>query len=213
LFNNLTYGKTRVDIKLRNIKKLQSKYKFNLIETWTNLHSFYRKGKKIGFEQTHTMRNAAIPHFLGQNTEFLYSSTFHEDMITIKRSDDLSVVDDILLPILSTKRVKCKAVGSEYTRLQKTLMLVDIEDSYEHLDTCIGKRETKFINCGKCRKCTRALLTFELVNKKNKFKKVFNIDAWNNVRSSYLKELPTRTQLNDHELYLHIKNNFKELLG
>jgi len=211
LFNNLTYGKTRVNLKLKNIKKLQSKYEFNLIETWTNLHSFYRKGKKIGFEQTHTMRNAAIPHFLGQNTEFLYSSTFHKDMIAIKESNDLAIADDILLPLLSTKHVNCKAVGSEYTRLQKTLMIADITDSYNHLDTCIGKQFAPFINCGTCRKCTRALLTFELVNKTNKFKDIINIEAWNNIKNDYIKDLPNRTQLNDNELYNYIKENGYEI--
>jgi hypothetical protein len=213
LFNNLTYGSHRIYRKIDNINKIKQKYNFPLFQTWSNLHSFYKKGHKIGFEQTHTMRNAAIPHFLGGMPNlFLYSSTFHKDLIQPIRSHDLAIIDDLLLPLLSSNTVQCMSVGSEYTRLDKTLKISKLEDAYRHLDTCIGKQTRKFINCGTCRKCTRALLTFELVNKKNNFKNIFNLEAWNSVRENYIKDLPNRTQLNDNELYNYILKNYKEML-
>lgn len=213
LFNNLTYGSNRITRKISNINKVKNKYNFPLFQTWSNLHSFYKKGHKIGFEQTHTMRNAAIAHFLGGRPNlFLYSSTFHKDLIRPTKSHDLAIIDDILLPLLSSYTVQCKSVGSEYTRIDKTLKVSNLQDAYNHLDTCIGKQTREFINCGKCRKCTRALLTFELVNKKDKFKKIFNLDAYHKLRSDYIKELSNRTQLNDNELYNYILKNYKDLL-
>lgn len=214
LFNNLTYGNNRIAQKITNINKIKDKYNFPLFQTWSNLHSFYKKGHKIGFEQTHTMRNAAIAHFLGgQPNLFLYSSTFHKDLIQPTKSHDLAIIDDLLLPLLSSYTVQCRSVGSEYTRLDKTLKVSKLKDAYSHLDTCIGKQTKQFINCGTCRKCTRALLTFELVNKKDNFKKIFNLDEWHKVRSVYIKELSNRTQLNDNELYNYIQKNYKDLLN
>lgn len=213
LFNNLTYGNTRIAQKIDNINKIKNKYNFPLFQTWSNLHSFYKKGHKIGFEQTHTVRNSAIPHFLGgMPSLFLYSSTFHKDLIQPVQSNDLAIIDDLLLPLLSSNSVTCISVGSEYTRLDKTLKVSKLLDAYQHLDTCIGKQTSKFINCGTCRKCTRALLTFELVNQKDNFKDAFNLEAWNSVRNDYIKDLPNRTQLNDNELYNYVLKNYKEIL-
>ena len=214
LFNNLTYGNNRIAQKIDNINKIKNRYNFPLFQTWSNLHSFYKKGHKIGFEQTHTMRNAAIPHFLGGMPNlFLYSSTFHKDLIEPKKSHDLAIIDDLLLPLLSSNTVKCMSVGSEYTRLDKTLKISKLKDAHKHLDTCIGKQTKQFINCGTCRKCKRALLTFELVNQKDNFKDVFNLEAWDSIRNNYINELPNRTQLNDNELYNYTQKNYKEYYG
>jgi hypothetical protein len=213
LFNNLTYGRVKRNLKVKRIYEFKEECNFNLIETYTNFHHFYKPKKQIGFEQTHTIRNAAIAHFLGAaGNNFLYSSTFHKDLIEIKKYYDLSIVDNILLPLLSTKSIECESVGSEYTRLEKTLKVANIDYAHSYLDTCIGKPTNRFINCGTCRKCTRALLTFELVNKEKLFKEVFNFSEWYKIRDLYIKELPDKEQLNDKELYLYIKENCKGFL-
>lgn len=207
LFNNINHKDYKIDIKLNNISKIVKKYNFPLIQTKTNLHNFYKKHRNIGFEQTHTIRNASVPHFLsGVHNIFLYSSTFHKDLIQIVKSNDLAIVDDILLPLLSTPLVECRAVGSEYTRVDKTIKVSEMEDAYKYLDTCIGDQSKLMLNCGVCRKCTRALATFELVNKKENFDRIFNLQDWNKIRKQYLLDLPTRTQLNDRELYEYIQN-------
>lgn len=214
LFNNLTYGKGRIQQKIENIETIKNKYQIPLFQTWSNLHRFYKKGHKIGFEQTHTMRNAAIPHFLGGTPNlFLYSSTFHKELNNPVVSKDIAIIDDLLLPLLSSNSVTCMSVGSEYTRLDKTIKISKLDDAYNHLDICIGKQTRKFINCGTCRKCTRALLTFELLNQQHNFKNVFNLEEWHKIRLEYIQELKNRTQLNDNELYNYIVNNYKELLA
>lgn len=213
LFNNLTYGSNKIAQKITNINKIKDKYNFPLFQTWSNLHNFYKKGHKIGFEQTHTMRNAAVAHFLGGNPNlFLYSSTFHKDLVQPIESHDLAIIDDLLLPLLSSYTVECRSVGSEYTRLDKTFKVSKLKDAYNHLDTCIGKRTRQFINCGICRKCTRALLTFELLHQKNNFQNIFNLNEWNKVRTEYIQDLPNRTQLNDNELYNYVLKHHKEIL-
>ena len=205
IFNNIDLNEAKVNEKVKRINNFLSEFDLKLLETRTNLHTFYEK-KKIGFEQTHTLRNVAIPHFLGNNTEFLYSSTFSFDHISVKKSNDVSIIDTILLPLLSTPSVLCKSVGSEYSRIEKTFKVAEIEFAYNYLDVCT-KPDKTYINCGACRKCTRALATFELVNKKQHFSKVFNLNTWESIRTSYLKNLYTHTQLNDKELYDYMSKN------
>jgi hypothetical protein len=212
IFNNIGLGNARIAYKIKNIQSIVDKYRFPFIQTWSNLHNFYLKGQRIGFEQTHTIRNAAIAHFLGgEGNNFLYSSTFHLSKINAQPSTDLAIVDNILLPLLSTPRVKSESVGSEYTRLEKTRKVAYIEDAHKHLDICIGKQGNGFLNCGICRKCTRALLTLELESKEKSFKDVFNFEQWQEVRSNYIDQLENRTQLNDKELYNYIKENNYEI--
>ena len=216
IFNNLTFSHKRINYKVANIKKIIEKYNLLFFQTYSNLHFFYHKIPGIGFEQTHTIRNAAIPHFLGGvPSKFLYSSTFHSDMTEIKQFPDIAIVDTILLPLLSSNRVECKSVGSEYTRVEKTLKVAHMPDSYLHLDTCIGPfkvNKRNFLNCGTCRKCKRALLTFELENLETKFAQSFDLNSWYNIRENYIQGLNKHTQQNDKELYHIIEKNYPYIL-
>lgn len=215
LFNNLTFKQEKVEKKFKRIKELSEYYKFPIIETSTNLHFFYsynKKIKNINFEQTHTLRNSAVAHFLGANgSKFLYSSTYHFSHVKVSPSEDLAIIDPILLPTISSDTVECISVGSEYTRLEKTLKITEIPTTFDYLDLCIGK-DDNFINCGVCRKCKRALALFEVSNNLDKYKNIFNLQEWYKIRDSYLKNLSAHTQLNDKELYLYmIENNYLSL--
>lgn len=207
LFNNLTFKQDKVNKKSSKIKELSELYNFPLIETFTNLHFFYSYNKKlsnINFEQTHTLRNAAVAHFLGKSqTTFLYSSTYHFRHVAIKQSTDLAIVDPIILPALSSNNVRCVSVGSEYTRIEKTLKILSNKSVYQYLDLCIGK-DDYYINCGICRKCKRALTLFDMKGKTHLFKNIFNLDEWAKIKKSYEEGLSIHTQLNDKELYEYI---------
>lgn len=218
LFNNLTFKEEKKNKKLERILKLSEYYNFPLIETSTNLHFFYVMNKKIkgiNFEQTHTLRNVAVAHFLSSNNcKFLYSSTYHYNNIAIIPSTDLSIADLILLPLLSSEKIECISVGSEYTRIEKTLKAIENPTASKYLDLCIGKEDT-FINCGVCRKCKRALALLESLGKKDKVKNIFNLPEWDKIKESYLKNLHTHTQINDRELYNFFKdkNIFQQYLN
>lgn len=205
IHNNLTYSRKIIDKKLHRIKKLQKKYNFDLIETYTNFHFMYKLvGSGINFEQTHTLRNSAIAFLLSKNDNiFLYSSTFHKDLTGLKENKDMGIADPMILSTLSTDNVKCISAGSEYTRIQKTIEVANITDAHEYLDTCI-KKDKHYINCGICRKCARALATLECVNKVDLFKNIFNVEAWNKYKQTYYSNLKTHTQINDKELYFYL---------
>jgi len=109
------------------------------------------------------------------------------------------IAEPILLPLLSTPQVKCESVGTEYTRPEKTIKVANLKDAHNHLDVCNESSTTrKYVNCGTCRKCTRLLLTLEIINKKNHFKSdIFDLEAWDQIRSAYIQELPNRYSCHD----------------
>lgn len=173
----------------------------------SNLNKFY-KHRKIGFEQTHTVRNAIIPHLLsGSGITFLYSSTFYYDKVSIQKYNDISIADTIILPLLSTDNCKLVSAGSEYTRLEKTLKISTNKTAFDYLDICISHAAEGYINCGHCRKCKRALRTFEINNTISNFKNIFNMEEYYKLRDKYNKQLQKRAQLNDNELYVYLKEN------
>lgn len=202
LFNNLIYNSKVANDKFNHIKELTDKVNLPLIYTKTNLHDFYAK-KKIGFEQTHPIRNAVIGHVLSKNgINFLYSSSFPKNDMEIKPWSDLAIVNPILLPLISTPNVEVIDVGSEYTRVQKTYKVSNIDYSHDYLDICIGKKHLKsdFYNCSQCYKCMRALVTFEKLDVLEKYDKLFDLDLYFKNKDKYLEKVKKSTQLNDVNL-------------
>lgn len=202
LFNNLIYNDNISNDKFNHIKKLVDQLNLPLIYTRTNLHKIYEK-KKIGFEQTHPIRNAVIAHALSNHgVNFLYSSSFPKSEMKIKPWPDLAIANPILLPLISTPNVEVIDVGSEYTRIQKTYRVSKIEYSYDFLDICIGKKHLKsdFYNCSQCYKCMRALVTFEKIGVLEKYNKLFDLNLYYQNKEDYLIKVKNSKQLNDVDL-------------
>jgi hypothetical protein len=209
LFNNLIYPDAVAKDKLSHIKKLTDTLQLPIIETRTNFHKLYAK-KKIGFEQTHPIRNAAIAHLLSaKGLTFLYSSSFPEKDFEIKPWPDIAIVNKVLLPLLSSNNIEILDVGSEYTRVEKTKIVSEIDYSQDFLDICIGKKHLKsdYYNCSQCYKCMRALVTFEKLGVLNNYNKVFDLGLYEEKKLEYLKKLEKSKQLNDVDLLNFLNGN------
>ena len=143
------------------------------------------------------------------NTNFLFPTTDTGG----DPGNDIMACEPTLLPLLSTPQVKCESVGTEYTRPEKTIKVADLKDAHNHLDVCNRPPTLKYVNCGICRKCTRVLLMLELINKKNYFKSnTFDLEAWDQIKSAYIQELPDRYSCHDDvETCWWIQENAKEL--
>jgi hypothetical protein len=95
--------------------------------------------------------------------------------------------DSVSLPLLSTEVVGVFSAGSEYTRLEKTLRVADIEDSYQTLDVCV--QEEKAGNCSTCWKCMRTLLTLEIAGLLDRYKHSFDLQAYRSHHERYIAEV------------------------
>ena len=209
LFNNLIYSDNVAEDKFKHISKFANEVSLPIIQTRTNFHDLYAK-KKIGFEQTHPIRNAVIAHILSkQGLTFLYSSSFPKADFEIKPWPDIAIANQALLPLLSTDKVKIVESGAEYGRVEKTEIVSKIPYTYEYLDICIGKKHLKsdFYNCSQCYKCMRALVTFEKLEVINKYHKLFDLTLYREKRNNYLKKLRKSKQLNDVNLLEFLAEN------
>ncbi len=168
----------------------------------TNIDDFY---KSLSYQQTHTPRNASIALFLQRGLGcYLYASTFHYRDVFIGSTYDMAYSDPITLPLLSTEAIDLFSVGSEYTRVEKTLRVADIEDSYLALDICT--RGDKAGNCSTCWKCKRTLLTLEIAGLLERYNGVFDLNAYRRVRESYIAEVLKSEDPLLHEIAVFAKD-------
>ena len=142
----------------------------------SNQHRFYSPihNHRLSWLGTITVRNAALPPLLQAGVRrFLFASSHSWREIGVGTFRDVTRMDPILLPALSTERVELLSVGAEHTQVEKSRRIARLEVVWEHLDVCILKGDT---NCPRCEKCLRTLLTLELLGQLDAFAGRFDLD-------------------------------------
>lgn len=211
LFNNVgSHGKGGEKLFFERYNQLlptAQKIGLPLISVNSNLNQFYHH--TLNFRQTHTIRNAAIPLLLqGGIGSFLYASAFHYSDLSIGVSNDMAYTDAITLPLLSTESISSFSVGSEYTRVEKTVQVAQISDSWGALDVCVSSRnKEQYKNCGKCSKCLRTLSTFEIMGEAQRYDKVFDLTAYKKHRKVYFATLLSSSEPLNKEIIKFAKEN------
>jgi hypothetical protein len=151
----------------------------------TNMDSFY---EGFDFQLTHTPRNASIALLLQKGIKrFYYASTYHYSNAFVGPTYDMAYSDAIALPLLSSETLDMISVGNEYTRVEKTLKVAKIEESYRSLDVCLQEGTT--INCSTCWKCKRTMLTLEIAGLLDHYADVFDMNSYRKVREKYIAEV------------------------
>jgi hypothetical protein len=139
---------------------------------------------KMSFVRTHTLRNiSALLVFQKLFHVYYYSAGYQT--LNAKFNKDSASYDVISLPLLSTENVTFYSAGSNYSRVQKTRMVSEFELSYNYLNVCLYKIK----NCGRCLKCKRTLLTLDILGSIDKYRNIFNLDAFYKIKDSYIKEV------------------------
>ncbi|MGR0318700.1 hypothetical protein [Agromyces sp. ZXT2-3] len=164
-----------------------------LIDVESNLDELYR-APGLGFQQTHTMRNAAVAHLLSAGIRrFLYASSVPYWAVSTAPSFDISFADPILLPFLSHASLTMQPSVTDLDRAEKTELVTEVPHSYERLDVCIESVDGS--NCSRCWKCRRTMLTLDLLGELDRYRGVFDVPpdpAW---KAEYLRAALLRQSL------------------
>lgn len=154
------------------------------IKVSSNLAAFYEGAFK--FVQTHTPRNVSVALLLGKGIgRYLYASGTDYANVFVGPSREMSCADAIALPMLSTESMEAFSVGSEYTRVEKTLRVAGIAEAHAALDVCT--RSAGPGNCSTCGKCMRTLVTLEIGGVLDRFAPSFDLAAYARRRDRYLR--------------------------
>lgn len=183
LYNDLgSHGKggtDRFERRLKNIRSLAKHVGLPVIPVMSNMEYLYRNEQ---YMSTHTVRNASVPWLLQDGVRgFYYASAYDYAAVKIRPTRAMAEADIAALPLLSASHLTLRSVGSAYTRVQKTVSLVDIPATFEGLDVCTspGKNAT---NCSKCWKCRRTMLTLHIAGVLDRYHKMFDLEVWKRLR-------------------------------
>ncbi|MGH7566347.1 MAG: hypothetical protein ACREK2_05915 [Gemmatimonadota bacterium] len=140
----------------------------------SNLMSFY---SEVSFKHSYSLRNASVALLLQAGI----GRSFHAAGTVLKGTHtgparDVAFSDPVTLPMVSTECLDALSVGGIYSRVEKTLQVAQIEDSYAVLDVCV--RNDRLGNCSTCKKCVRTLLTLEIAGLLDRYAAVFDFDAY-----------------------------------
>lgn len=174
--------------RLKNVTMQAQSFNLPLIWVNSNLDDFYAKTPQLNFAQTHTMRNASVPHLLSKGIgKFFYSSAFPVNQTVVGKKKYMGYIDPIILPLMTTNALQTFLVGATYTRVEKTLKVGQIVSSYTILDVCTKPHGEQ--QCSSCKKCLRTLLTLEIGGFLSYYHKRFNLTLYKKKKNLYLAKI------------------------
>ncbi|WP_353814419.1 hypothetical protein [Agromyces sp. SYSU T00266] len=156
-----------------------------LLDIDSNVDELY-SAPGLGFQQTHSMRNAAVAHLLsGGVRHFLYASSVPYTDVASTPTFDISFADPILLPFLSHRSLTLQPSVTDLDRSQKTELVSHVPHSYDRLDVCIESVDGT--NCSRCWKCRRTMLTLDLFGALDRYRGVFDVPSDPGWRADYIR--------------------------
>jgi hypothetical protein len=192
LFNNNvgahgSGGRSLWQRRCEGVRQVASAVGLPLVMVDSNLEAHY---PRIGFMQSVTFRNASVAHLLSGGIGRLhYAAGFRYEDVGILRNGDISAVDPITLPLLSTPGLVLASASAGSSRVSKTLALVGRPEA-RFLDGCIDTDPTRSVNCSHCWKCMRTMLTLEIAGHLGEFCPTpFALDPYLARRGDYIVEL------------------------
>lgn len=144
------------------------------------------------FQLTHTLRNTVVALLMQKEFgKFMYSSGYPLSETRLGPDYNMSRLDPVILPLLSTERLECIASGGQHTRVEKTRRVAEIEESRLYLDVCVQPHTAPagMANCGACWKCIRTATTLKVFGKLEEYGKIFDLKTFAMFENMYLIEV------------------------
>ncbi|MGD1939203.1 MAG: hypothetical protein ACFCA4_16870 [Cyanophyceae cyanobacterium] len=192
LFNNVgshsSGGEKLFRARYNRLLPLTQKLGLPYVAVNSSLEEFYQ-AVNISFRASSVVRNGSVALLFQRGIGKYYFSSGYK-YIELNRhreiAGNLSYWEAIATPFLSTETMEMFSVGHEYTRVEKTLQVADVEDSYTWLDICSSNKLAG--NCGQCKKCLQTQLTLDIAGKLDRYSSVFDLDRYYKIRHNYFPE-------------------------
>ena len=191
LFNNVgahwAGGESLFERRYARLRPVADRMALPLVKVNSNVDQFY---EGFTFELTHTFRNASVGLLLQRGIgTFLYASGYGYGSAFIGPADSSNYSESATLPLMSTATLDAQSVGSEYTRVEKTLRLVDITETHDTLDVCWFDHPGPSVNCSNCDKCLRTMATLDLSGRLELYRDSFDTSTYLSRRDAFLADL------------------------
>lgn len=144
----------------------------------------------------HTFRSmSAVLAMQKMFSAYHYASTYPITKFKISL-EDIAYADEYILRCLSTETTRLYSALAPLSRQQRTALVADFEPAQNFLNVCVRSIH----NCGLCFKCARTMFQLDLTGKLDKFKNVFDVEAYRRNKREILKLLSKDTHFHDEFL-------------
>lgn len=201
LYNNVgsngAAGNPLFRMRYERLKPVADRIGLPFVAVDSNLMSFY---EGVSFKHSYTVRNAVVALLLqaGIGRTFHAAGTVLSGAPPSLPLKDVAHFDPVILPMMSTEVLDAMWVGGTYTRVQKTLQVAEIEDSWDALDVCV--RNDRAGNCSTCKKCVRTLLTLEIAGLLDRYEGLFDVALYRRQRHWRVSRILHSHWANSHEI-------------
>lgn len=144
----------------------------------------------------HTFRSmSAVLAMQKLFSAYHYASTYPISKFKIS-SEDAAYADEYILRCLSTETTRLYSALAPLSRQGRTDIVADFEPARNFLNVCVRNIH----NCGLCFKCARTMFQLDLTGKLDKFKNVFDVEAYHKNKKQILKLLAKDNHFHDEFL-------------
>ena len=205
-FNNFSSHQRITGYTEKNMRDLQKAYydllngfpqslNIPFVELYSNVFDFWM------FKWEYTIRslaNSFTALALQRGIRYYYVSgefSYREHIINPQDPNMLNleeITELYLFQHLSTENIEILGEGAKYSRLEKIKYISDYEPARKYLNVCANPRYENGVwnvhNCGICHKCTRTLITLDVLGKLDDYKDVFDIEHFKQTKKNLLRE-------------------------
>ena len=176
----------------------------NIIEISTNLSELIQ----IEFQSSHSIRNlSCILNLQNLFSHYIYASAQKVQYHSVN-SKDGSGWDIYINKLLETETISFSTSMVQYSRFERVKLISNEKEVNHFLDVCVSPDpNAKKLNCSRCYKCLRTLISLELIGKLHEFSEVFDMETYNSHRDLGISEiiLKRKENVDIGELYSQLK--------
>ncbi len=136
-----------------------------------------------------TLNVAAILTLQKKFSKYFFASAYQYKDNYITDTYDMATVDAMTVHLLSTETLECISSGCQYSRIEKTDKVTQVEGAEKYLNVCVSADMKGGKNCSECPKCLRTIFTLELLGKLEKFRHVFDLEKWHQIKNWYITHI------------------------
>lgn len=173
--------------RLGNIEGFAEETNRKLIPVDSNLSEILN----MKFQQTYNLRTISCVLLLQKLfRNYYYSSGTRFDHFSFNK-EEIADVDMLIIPNLSTESTSMFVSALKYSRIERTGLIANFPETFKYLDVCTQPANNRGdkINCSKCYKCTRTMLTLDLLGQLDHYSNVFNISHFQKNKYKYVGKL------------------------
>lgn len=180
-----------------NLRRMDVGKKLGLesIYIWTNFIHYF----DYPFEQICTFHDVATVLALKKGIKtYYYASSYTLDSFAL----DFSVApyyDLFISSCIATDEFQMISHSGLVNRVEKTAAIMDNPIVQKNLDVCFhhnARTDIELINCSKCEKCIRTMVTLDVLGTLDQFSTIFDLDIYKQNRLFYLGQILYRAHIN-----------------